>query len=88
MTELYDRMLAAVTEQSAFVHLDVMAPRDAPNKQLVAHLFEDSRTQQPPRRPQGQAASLAITHDQARALLRAGAKWSGPAHLQAEILDT
>ena len=86
MNELYDRMLTAVQEQSAYVHLDVMPPRDAPNKQLVAHLFEDSRGQQPPRRPQGQAASLPITHEQARALLSAGAKWAGPAHLRAEVL--
>jgi hypothetical protein len=86
MTELYYRMLAAVQEQSAYVHLDVMPPRDAPEKQIVAHLFEDSRGQQPPMRPQGQAASLAITHEQARALLDAGATWAGPAHLRGEVL--
>ena len=86
MNELYDRMLTAVQEQSAYVHLDVMPPRDAPVKQIVAYLFEDSRAQQPPRRPQGQAASLHITPEQARALLGAGAKWAGPAHLQAEVL--
>jgi hypothetical protein len=86
MTELYERMLAAARDRSGWVHLDVMPPRDAPHKQLIASLFEPPPQQQRPPRPQGQAASLEVTHEQARALLAAGAEWKGPAHLRAEVL--
>jgi hypothetical protein len=86
MTELYDRMLAAARDHTGWVHLDVMPPRDAPNKQLIACLFEPVPGQQRPPRPQGQAAMLEISHEQARALLGAGAEWKGPAHLKAEVL--
>lgn len=86
MLDLYERMLAAAHDRSGYVHLDVMPPRDAPTKQLVAFLFDPPPGEQLALRPQGQAASLPITHEQARALLQAGAKWNGPAHLQAEVL--
>lgn len=85
MSDLYDRMLAAVRDRSAYVHLDVMPPRDTPDKQLVAFLFDPPPDGQRPIRPQGQAVSAPITHEQARVLLGAGAEWHGPAHLRAEI---
>ncbi|HET9987511.1 MAG TPA: hypothetical protein VFQ65_03310 [Kofleriaceae bacterium] len=86
MTELCERMLAAARDRSGYVHLDVMPPRDAPNKQLVASLFEPPPGERRPMRPQGQAAFLPVTPEQARALLQAGAEWKGPAHLRAEVL--
>jgi hypothetical protein len=84
MSELYERMIAAVTDRTAVVHLDVDPPRAAPNKQLVAYLFEPVSGEV--LRPQGVGIRLTITHEQARTLLRAGAHWAGPAHLRAEVL--
>ena len=82
MSELYDRMLAAARDQTAFVALDVEPPRDAPDRKLVAYLFEPVPGGV---RPQGQSIRLPVTHDQARTLLGAGAKWSGPSHLREEV---
>lgn len=84
MTELYERMIAAARDRTAVVHLDVEPPRAAPDKQLVAFLFEPVHGEE--LRPQGQGIRLPITPEQARALLRAGAEWAGPAHLRAEVL--
>ena len=86
MTELYDRMLAAVRDQTGYVHLDVLPPRDAPTKQVIAYLFDPPPGETRAVRPHGQAASLPVTVEQARALLDAGAKWNGPAHLRDEVL--
>jgi hypothetical protein len=83
MSELYERMLAAARDQTAFVSLDVDPPRDAQDKKLVAYLFEPVPDAA---RPQGQGIRLPVTRDQARTLLDAGAKWSGPSHLRAEVL--
>ena len=66
------------------VSLDVRAPRDAPIKQFMAYLFEPAPGH--PMRPQGQAVSIAVTPEQARELLAAGAEWTGPAHMRAEVL--
>lgn len=78
-------MLAAVRDRSAWVFLDVQPPRDAPAKQLIATLFEDANGGPRPARPQGQGASVAVTQEQARELLAAGAEWKGPEHLRAEV---
>lgn len=86
MSESYEGLLAAVRDRTGLVYLDVQPPRDAPTKQLVASLFEPAPGNERPRRPQGQAVSLAITPEQARELLAAGAEWKGPAHLRAEVL--
>ena len=86
MSELYEQLRAALRDQTALVYLDVQPPRDAPTKQFVAFLFEPAPGDQHPRRPQGQAMSVAITPDQARELLAAGAEWKGPAHMRAEVL--
>jgi hypothetical protein len=86
MSESYDRLLAALRDGTAFVCLDVQPPRDAPIKQFVASLFEPAPGDQRPTRPQGQAVSVAVTPQQARELLAAGAEWKGPAHLRAEVL--
>jgi len=84
MSELYARMIAAVRDRTAVVHLDVDPPRAAPNKQLVAYLFEPVQGDE--LRPQGQGIRLLITPEQARTLLDDGAHWAGPAHLRAEVL--
>jgi hypothetical protein len=86
MSESYERLRAALRDRTAFVCLDVQPPRDAPTKQFVAFLFEPAPGEQRPTRPQGQAVSVAVTPDQARELLAAGAEWKGPAHMRAEIL--
>jgi hypothetical protein len=49
-------------------------------------LFEFAPGDQRPARPQGQAVSIAVTPEQARELLAAGAEWKGPAHMRAEVL--
>jgi len=86
MNESYQQMLAALRDRSALVHLDVRPPRSAPNKQIVASLFEPAPGDELPRRPQGQAVSLAVTPEQATELLAAGAEWKGPPHIRAEVL--
>jgi hypothetical protein len=40
-----------------------------------------ARSDTPPR-PQGQAVSVAVTPEQARELIAAGAEWKGPAHMR------
>ncbi len=84
MSESYERLRAGLRDRTAFVYLDVQPPRDAPNKQFVASLFELAPGDQ--RRPQGQAVSIAVTPEQARELLAAGAEWKGPAHMRAAVL--
>ena len=84
MSESYEHLRARLRDRTALVHLDVQPPRDAPNKQLVAYLFELAPGDQ--RRPQGQAVSVAVTPEQARELLAGGAEWKGPAHMRAEVL--
>lgn len=84
MTSTYDQVLAALRDRTGLVHLDVRPPRDAPTKELVAHLF--ALRPGNPGKPQGQAVSLAVTEGQARELIAAGAEWHGPAHLRAEVL--
>jgi hypothetical protein len=86
MSEPYERLCAGLRAGTVLVHLDVQPPRDAPIKQLVAYLFELAPGDQRPVRPQGQALSVAVTPEQARELLAAGAEWKGPAHLRAEVL--
>jgi hypothetical protein len=84
MSGSYEQLRAALHDRTAFVCLDVRPPRDAPIKQLVAYLFEAAPGDE--RRPQGQALSIAVTPEQARELLAAGAEWKGPAHMRAEVL--
>jgi hypothetical protein len=86
MSASYERLRAALRDRTAFVYIDVQPPRDAPNRQLVASLFELAPGDQRPARPQGQAMTVAVTPEQARELLAAGAEWKGPAHLRAEVL--
>nr|HEX4319235.1 hypothetical protein [Kofleriaceae bacterium] len=86
MTESYEQLRAALRDRTVFVHLDVLPPRDAPPRQIMAYAFVPKPGDVPPTRPNGQAATLAITADQARELLAAGATWNGPPHLRAEIL--
>ena len=86
MIESYEQLRAALSDRTAFVHVDVQPPRDAPTKQFMAYVFELAPGDPPPRRPQGQAASVAVTPEQARELLAAGAEWKGPAHMLAEVL--
>jgi hypothetical protein len=87
MSETYELLLATLRDRTGLVYLDVQPPRDAPTKQFVASMFEPAPDGEPrPTRPQGQAVSLAVTPEQARELLAAGAEWKGPAHMRAEIL--
>jgi hypothetical protein len=87
MSESYEQLRAALRDRTALVYLDVRPPRDSPTKQFVAYLFESSPgDQRPPPRPQGQPVSVAVTPEQARELLVAGAEWKGPAHMRAEVL--
>ena len=86
MSESYEQLRAALRDRTAFVYLDVQPPRDAPTKQFVASWFELAPGDEHPRRPQGQGLSVAITREQARELLAAGAEWNGPAHMRAEVL--
>jgi len=84
MSESYEQLRAALRDRTALVCLDVLPPRDAPTKQFVAFLFEAAPGDQ--RRPQGQAVGVAVTPEQARELIAAGAEWKGPAHMRAEVL--
>ena len=86
MSESYERLRTALRDRTALVYLDVQPPRDAPSVQFVASLFEPAPGDQRPTRPQGQAVSVAVTPEQARELLAAGAEWKGPAHMLAEVL--
>jgi hypothetical protein len=86
MNESYEQLLAAVRDRTALVYLDVQPPRDAPIKRFRASLFEPASDDEGRLRPQGQAVSVDITPEQARELLVAGAEWSGPAHMRAEVL--
>jgi hypothetical protein len=88
MSESYEQLLAALRDHSAFVYVDVQPPRDAPAKQVVASFFEPAPGEQRPTRPHGLAVSLAVTPEQARELLAAGAEWKGPAHMRAEIFPS
>lgn len=85
MTTSYEQLLAAVRDHTAWVCIDVQAPRDAQVKQLVASLFAPTPEGQRTERPQGQAFSLPVTLEQGRELLVAGADWKAPAHLRAEV---
>jgi hypothetical protein len=85
MSESYEQLRAGLRDRTALVYLDVQPPRDAPIKQFVASLFELAPDDEE-RHPQGQATSIAVTAEQARELLAAGAEWKGPAHLRAEVL--
>ncbi len=79
----YEDMLAAVGDKASLVHLNVLPPRDAPIKRCVAYLFGSPDSEHPDGSPK---AACAITPEQARELLAAGATWSAPAHLRAEIV--
>ena len=85
MSESYDQLLTALRDRTALVFVDVKPPRDAPIKEFVASLFEARPGEPPPTRPEGQAVSVAVTAEQARELLAAGAEWKGPAHMRAEV---
>ena len=86
MSASYEQVLARLRDRTAFVCLDIQPPRDAPTKQFIASLFEPPPGDERPTRPQGQATSVAVTPEQARELLAAGAEWKGPAHLRAAVL--
>ena len=87
MSELYAHILAAVRDGTGLVYLDVQPPRDAPRKQFVASFWEHAPSDQGQLRPSGGPTStVAVTPDQARELLAAGAEWKGPAHLRTEVL--
>jgi hypothetical protein len=85
MSESYEHLLAALRDRTAFVFVDVRAPRDAPTKQFVASRLERAVDDNGVVRPQGQGSSSAITFEQARELLAAGAEWKGPPHLRADV---
>lgn len=85
MSESYNQLLAALRDRTALVFVDVKPPRDAPIKEFVASLFEARPGEPRPTRPEGQAVSVAVTAEQARDLLAAGAEWKGPAHMRAEV---
>ena len=85
MSTSYEQLRAGLRDRTAFVYVDVQPPRDAPTKQFVASLFELAPGDQQPARPQGQAVTVAVTPEQARELVAAGAEWKGPAHMRAEI---
>lgn len=86
MSESYEQLLAAVRARTAFVYVDVQPPRDAPTKLFVASAFEPAAGDERPMRPQGQAVSMAVTPEQARELLAAGAEWKGPTHMREDVL--
>jgi hypothetical protein len=87
MSESYEQLRAALRDRTAFVFLDVQPPRDAATKRFVASMFELAPGDEHAKRPQGKAMSqLAVTPEQARELLAAGAEWKGPAHLRSEVL--
>jgi hypothetical protein len=88
MSESYEQLLAAVRDGAALVFLDVQPPRDAPTKQFVASLFEPAPGDARPTHPHGDAVNVAVTPEQARELLAAGAEWNGPAHMRAEVLGS
>jgi hypothetical protein len=79
----YADMLAAQRASEGVVHLDVLPPRDAPLKRCMAYLFASPDSEHPQGSPQ---AACPITPEQARELLAAGATWSAPAHLRAELV--
>jgi|HubBroStandDraft_6_1064221.scaffolds.fasta_scaffold407940_2 hypothetical protein len=82
MSQPYEHILTALRDGIGCVFVDVQAPRDAARKQCVASLWENSE-----RRPSGSpSSSIPITPEQASELLAAGAEWSGPAHLKAEVV--
>ncbi len=83
MSEAYEQMLAALRDGSGYVHLNVPPPRDAPDRQCVAYLWtrgEETRAMRAP------TSSVAVTAAQARELLAAGAEWTAPSHLRAELV--
>lgn len=83
MPELYDHVLTALRDRTGFVWIDVLPPRNAENKQCVASLWEIVDVEH---HPQGEPkSSVAVTPEQARELLDAGAEWKGPSHLRAEV---
>jgi len=79
----FEDILAAQRDSAGLVHLNVVPPRDAPIKQCVAYLFESPDSVHPHGSPK---AACPITPAQARELLAAGATWSAPAHLRAELV--
>jgi hypothetical protein len=82
MSEAYAHILSTLRGGTGCVFLDVQAPRDAPRKQCVASLWENSD-----RRPSGSPSStIPVTPEQASELLAAGAEWHGPAHLKADVV--
>lgn len=83
MSASYEALLAALRDREVLVHLDIQPPRDAPIPQLIASSFEPAPGDRP--RPRGQATTIAVTARQARELLDAGAAWTGPAHMRADV---
>lgn len=79
----YEDMLVAQRDRAGLVHLNVSPPRDAPIKQCIAYLFESPDSEHPEGSPK---AVCPVTPEQARELLAAGARWSAPAHMRAEII--
>ncbi|MEO8842863.1 MAG: hypothetical protein ABI591_10590 [Kofleriaceae bacterium] len=85
MSESYEQLLAVLRDRTALVWLDVQPPRDAPTKSFVAFLFEPAADDEGRLRPQGQSTRVAVTPEQARELLGAGAEWKGPTHMRADV---
>ncbi len=82
MSPPYEHILTALRVGTGCVFVDVLPPRDAPRKQYIASLWENSD-----RRPSGSPSSrIPITPEQASELLAAGAEWNGPAHLKADVV--
>jgi hypothetical protein len=82
MSQPYEHILSALRDGTGCVHVDVQPPRDAPRKQCIASLWENSE-----RRPSGSPSStIPVTPEQASELLAAGAEWQGPAHLKAAVV--
>jgi hypothetical protein len=83
MIELHDHMLTALRDGTGLVYIDVQPPRDAVNKQCIASMWKPVHVE---RRPEGApTSSVAVTPEQVRELLDAGAEWHAPSHLRAEL---
>ena len=79
----FEDMLAAQRDRGGLVHVNVLPPRDAPIKRCVAYLFESPDSEHPHGSPK---AACSVTPEQIRELLAAGATWTAPAHMRAEII--
>jgi hypothetical protein len=82
MAELHDHMLTSLRDGTGLVYIDVLPPRDVENKQCVASLWEHFHDHHPEGDP---TSRVAVTPEQARELLDAGAEWHAPSHLRAQL---